>query len=87
MACRKILMHMAVDKGADENRSFAHYVDYLSDHGYITPDGKKWVDYIRSRGNDANHEISLMTKPDAERLLLFTDMLLRLVYEFPASLP
>jgi len=87
MACRKILMHIAVDKGADHNQSFLHYVDYLSSNGYITPDGKKWVDHIRSKGNDANHEIALMTRPDAERLLLFTDMLLRLVYEFPASLP
>jgi hypothetical protein len=29
LCCRKLLMHIAVSKGADEGKSFAHYVYYL----------------------------------------------------------
>lgn len=59
------------------------YVEYLSDNHYIPPDGKEWVDQIRKKGNQANHEITLMTKEDAEDIIGFSEMLLRFIYEFP----
>ena len=59
--------------------------EYLSDKNYVPPDGKGWVDYIRQKGNEANHEIVLMTKEDAEDLINFSEMLLRFVYEFPSK--
>ena len=84
LACRKILMHIAVDKGANDDLSFAKYVDHLAANGYVPPDGKNWVDHIRKKGNEANHEIVLMKREDADDLLTFTEMLLRFIYEFPA---
>jgi hypothetical protein len=48
---------------------------------------KDWVDHIRQRGNEANHEIAMMSAADAQELLVFVEMLLRLVYEFPNRLP
>jgi hypothetical protein len=45
------------------------------------------VDHIRTKGNEATHEIVLMTKADAEELIAFTEMLLKFVYEFPAKVP
>jgi hypothetical protein len=45
--CRKILMHVAVDPGAKEGKTFAHYIDYLKDKGYVTPPMLGWVDLIR----------------------------------------
>jgi hypothetical protein len=86
MICRKILMHIAVEQGAPPNQSFKSYVDYLDSKGYIPPNGKKWVDKIRDRGNEANHEIKLMNEADATLLLKFTEMLLRFVYELPSML-
>jgi hypothetical protein len=86
LSCRKILMHVAVEKGADENKSFLYYVEYLSDNNYLPPDGKTWVDHIRTKGNEANHEIVMMSKDDAFELLSFAEMLLKFVYEFPARL-
>src|SRR5690348_2185158 len=47
LTCRKLLMHIAVEKGATAGKSFMEYVEYLSQKGYIPPDGKGWVDYIR----------------------------------------
>lgn len=87
MACRKILMNVAVEKGAEENQSFASYVDYLDEEGYLPPDGRDWVDYIRVRANEANHEIDLMEKEDALALIELTEMLLRVIYEFPSRIP
>lgn len=82
LSCRKILMHVAVEKGAKEGKNFIEYVDFLAQNGYIPPDGKEWVDHIRSKANEANHEIAIMGLPEADDLISFTEMLLRLVYEF-----
>jgi len=76
-------MHIAVKKGAPEGGTFVSYVNYLSDNHYVPPDAKDWVDHIRTKGNEANHEIVLMTKEDAEDLVAFVEMLLRIMFEFP----
>jgi hypothetical protein len=87
MDCRKLLMNIAVDKGAPKNQKFVEYVDYLETKGYTPPDSRGWVDHIRKQGNDANHEITLMTKPDAEELISFVEMLLKFMYEYPSKHP
>ena len=86
LSCRKVLMHIAVDKGAPKNKTFIEYVNYLSDHGYVPPDAKGWIDYIRTKGNEANHEIVLMKKEDALNLISFIEMLLKIIYEFPSRI-
>ncbi|MBL8901729.1 MAG: DUF4145 domain-containing protein [Rhizobiales bacterium] len=87
LSCRKILMHIAVEQKAEKDKPFAYYVGYLGDAGYIPPNGKGWVDHIRSKGNEANHEIVLMSETDAKDLVAFTEMLLRFVFEFPNRVP
>jgi hypothetical protein len=84
LSCRKLLMHVAVAQQAPPGKSFIEYVEYLAQHGYVPPNGRAWVDEIRRRGNEANHEIRLMKKEDAEELISFAEMLLRFIYEFPA---
>jgi len=76
-------MNLAVDKGATEGLSFVAYVNYLSDKGWVPPDSKDDLDHIRSKGNEANHKIPKMTRPDAEELILFLEMILKFMYEFP----
>jgi len=83
LTCRKILMHVAVEKGAPQGKHFIEYVEYLSNKNYIPPESKGWVDHIRSKSNEANHEIKIMEQSEAEELLDFTEMLIRVVYEFP----
>lgn len=87
LTCRKILMNVAVDKGAPEGEKFIQYVDYLDSKGYVPPDGRGWVDHIRKKSNEANHEIVLMERNDAEELITFLAMLLKLIYEFPGKIP
>ena len=87
LACRKLLMHLAVAQGAPEGESFLKYVDYLAAQGYVPPNGRAWVDHIRTKGNEANHEIKLMTKADAEELIVFAEMLLKFMFEFPGRIP
>lgn len=77
-------MNVAVQEGADENQKFIQYVNYLETNGFLPPKGKRWVDQIRQKGNEATHEINPMTENDAVQLLTFTEMLLRFVYEFSA---
>ena len=84
LSCRKLLMHIAVEKGATAGETFLSYVEYLSTNHYIPPDARSWVDHIRTKGNEANHEITIMVKEDAEELISFLEMLLKVIYEFPA---
>jgi len=86
MVCRKLLMHIAVQKGAKAGQTFHQYVDYLGQNHFVPPDGMGWVDHIRDKGNDANHEIVIMKKEDAEDLITFIEMLLKFIYEFPAKI-
>ena len=83
LTCRKLLMHIAVEKGAEIGESFKKYVEYLSAKGYVPPDGKEWVDHIKDKGNEANHEIVLMSQEEARDLITFLQMLLLFIYDFP----
>jgi len=87
LVCRKILMNIAVNQGAPTGRKFIDYVNYLSSQGFVPPNGKHWVDHIRKKGNEANHEIALMDQQDAHELLIFIEMLLKFIYEFPNLVP
>jgi hypothetical protein len=81
LVCRKILMHIAVDKGAAEGEAFASYLSHLEAQGYVTPPMRRWVDQIRSHGNESTHRLARPSRERAEGTLMFTAELLRLTYE------
>ncbi len=87
LTSRKLLMNIAVTQGAEAGLRFIEYVDFLGENGFIPPNGRGWVDHIRRKGNEATHEIALMSKADAEELIAFSEMLLKFIYEFPAKVP
>lgn len=81
LVCRKILMHVAVDKGDKPGRRFVQYVNYLAEAGYVTPPMGPWVKLIKDHGNEATHDLPAVSAERAEGTLMFTAELLRLVYE------
>lgn len=81
LLCRKILMHVAVDKGAKEGDTFAGYIRYLEEDGYVTPPMKHWVDLIKKHGNDATHKLPQSDQERAKGTIQFAAQLLRSVYE------
>jgi len=85
LCCRKLLMHIAVSKGAQPGDTFTNYVKFFADEHFIPPDAIDWVDHIRDKGNEANHEIVIMNKETGEELIKFIEMLLKVIYEFPAA--
>ncbi|NIR31676.1 MAG: DUF4145 domain-containing protein [Gammaproteobacteria bacterium] len=87
LLCRKLLAHIAVDQGAAANLSFLAYVNFLADKNFVPPNGRGWVDHIRKKGNEATHEITIMTREHAEELVTFLEMLLKFIYEFPSRIP
>ena len=87
LLCRKMLMNIAVEQNAGVGLSFQHYVEYLAGKGYVPPNGKHWVDHIRKKGNEAAHEVAIMGRDDARDIILFSEMLLRFIYEFPSLVP
>ena len=80
-------MHVAVESGADVGLKFVQYVEYLWEQHYVPPNAKGWVDHIREKGNEATHEIVQMGREEAEQLISFTEILLKLVYELPQRVP
>ncbi len=85
LAARKLLMHIAVELGADKGKTFAEYVTYLADNHYTPPKSKSWIDQIRKAGNEANHEIVIMDEERATSIIKLVEMLLKFNYEFPAE--
>ena len=81
MLCRKILMHIAVEKGAKKGESFSSYVDYLANTHTISEPMKPWVDMIRKHGNEQAHEIKTRDLESSRKTLQFTTLLLETVYE------
>lgn len=86
LLCRKLLMNLAVDLGATENKNFLFYVNYLKDNHYIPVNSGEWVDTIRQHGNEATHETELKTKNDAENMIKFSEMLIKMNYEYPSQI-
>lgn len=92
MLCRKILFHIAVEKGlaSKDNRnrapSFEQALKHLKAEGYVTPPMADWVARIKDVGNEANHELTPISKDEALDVATFTEQLLILTYEMPARM-
>ncbi|WP_295745383.1 DUF4145 domain-containing protein [uncultured Limosilactobacillus sp.] len=84
LLCRTLLMHVGVDFGADTGKSFQYYVTYLKEKGYVSIRSNEWVDEIRKYGNTSTHEIKINTKVEAQTILQFCEMLLKMNYEYPS---
>jgi ribosomal protein S27AE len=87
MLSRKLLMNIAVEKGADPGLKYAAYVQFLVDNHHVSASAEGWVDRIRNVGNTANHELPQVSKDDGLALLRFVEMLLITLFEFPALVP
>lgn len=81
MILRKILMNLSVEEGAEEGKTFAYYVDYLCDNGFVHRCQREQAKKIRRLGNDANHKIESRTKEDAIELLNLVQLILINNYE------
>lgn len=82
---RTLLNHVAVDKGAEENKSFQFYVNYLVDN-FMPKNAKSWVDTIRALANDSTHHLEILEQQDAEQVIKFVMYLLKYIYELPEEL-
>lgn len=87
MLCRKLLMHVAVEKGADDDKSFAFYIRYLDSEGWLpSQTGTERVTRLKKIASEANHLIVMMSAADCKQVFAFTALLLDLVYELPAKM-
>lgn len=83
---RTALNHIAVDNGAEENKSFSYYVKYLVDSGFVPPNAGAWVDKIRQLANDSVHHLEIRNHDEAVTIGMFLMYILIFVYELPASI-
>lgn len=85
MACRKMLMNVAVDQGAKEGLKYSAYVDWIAKNK-LAPGNMEWIERIRDIGGEANHVIAASDETDALDVVSFLEHLLRTVYEFPGKM-
>ena len=83
VCCRTFLLHIAVAQEAVAGKNIVGYVEYMVERGFVPPKGRDCVDHMRTKGNEANHEIRLMKKADTEEVISFAEMLLKFIYQFP----
>lgn len=83
LSARKLLMHIGVNCGAEEGKTFEYYVNYLDEKGYVSINCKKWIDIIRKKGNEANHEIQIFSEQDAKQIIKFIEIMISVIYEMP----
>jgi hypothetical protein len=83
-------MNVAVDKGAppkkknsDKSLSYTEYVNYLHKNHFVPPDSEDWVEGIRDTGGMGAHEIKDISPGQAEEIAVFTESILKFVYELP----
>lgn len=84
LLCRKLLMHIAIELGAQENKRFIDYVNFLEEEKHITTRSKEWVDSIRTNGNASTHQMQIASKEEAEKMIKFSEMILKTNFEYPA---
>lgn len=83
---RKMIMNIAIEKKAKENKKFVEYVEFLVNEAVVPQSTKKWLELIRKNGNDAAHKTHKASKEDTEKIINFLEILLRSVYEFEGEI-
>ncbi|MEG2185503.1 MAG: DUF4145 domain-containing protein [Cloacibacillus sp.] len=86
MLCRKIIMNVAVNQGAETDKSFQHYVDFYDKQHLFHPSCLPLLDKIRKMGNTVNHNIEQTTPENAKQIITFTYQVLLYIYEIPGEI-
>ena len=83
MACRKILLHVAEEKGlkVEKKTTFIEAVNYLFEEGWMPKSARIWIDALKKIGNDANHKIELVEDKAARIAITFTQQMLENVFQ------
>lgn len=79
---RKLLMHIAVEHGALEDKKFIEYVDFIKKEHLVPKGCAEWLEKIRGRGNSVNHTITLSDIDEAKEIFEFIQIFLQVNYEF-----
>lgn len=92
LMCRKIVFAAAVRCGLPEKNdrgwapSFEECVKFLVNEGILTQRIKdSWADSIRLWGNAATHELKSVRQSTALKAIEFTQMILRMAFEFEGN--
>lgn len=77
---RKLLMHIAVEQGAEKGLNFVQYAKHLKDEGVVGKPQYDLLTRIKDAGNEENHEVRRATVKEAADLLNLVSLLIRSVY-------
>lgn len=81
MISRILIMHLAVEEGAEVNLSFVKYVDYLLENKKLSKDAKDALNFVRNLGNSANHSLTEFTDLEVSKSIRIMGIILNSIYE------
>lgn len=87
MACRVILSHIAVLRGAKSRGTFDEHIDHLESLNYFSPEGLGLAKYVKRLGSDANHKTKVMSDEDAKKSIAMVESLLIHIFELHSQVP
>lgn len=83
IGCRTLLAHIAVEVGAEPNKSFQYYVKYIEEKCLAPFMKKDWLDDVRSISNECVHELVMADKDLAYDMIRLSEILLNSMYNIP----
>jgi hypothetical protein len=83
--CRTLLAHIAVEAGAESNKSFQYYVNYIERNCLAAFTNKDWLDDIRNSGNDCVHDLVIADKNLARDMIHLINIVLNNMYNIPTK--
>lgn len=85
MLARKVLMVCSHREGAKAGEQFTHYVDHITTQVLTFSKAKNAIDAIRKIGNEANHDVALVPRDQAQKSLEIVKYLLDTIYTLPSA--
>jgi hypothetical protein len=91
MGCRKMLMHLGVEAAKEDGvddpsyKNFWSAVEYLRENNWLPKRAPDIGHIILKTGNEVNHEVVMSDDAEAEVVVLFTEAVLRNMYDLPAQ--
>jgi hypothetical protein len=85
MVARKLLMVCACHEGDTDGKRFVEYVNYITGSVIAFPKAKDSIDKIRGIGNEANHNLTFVSRDDARRAMSIVTYMLNTIYSLPSA--
>ncbi|HLO98472.1 MAG TPA: DUF4145 domain-containing protein [Fimbriimonas sp.] len=86
--CRTMIAHISHDKlGTKRDDTFQNHLKALYDSELLAKGQRDWIDSIKDSAGKGIHDLEIIKRDEAESIFEFTQMMLKIMYDYPARKP